>query len=128
LTTFVGAISFVVTGPLTGLLLGPYVRDDSIHARAFSGLFFLVSLPVLSFEVLAYSSSVLPLFMIFGPWTERNMLMFYGEAALLALATYVVYSVAMFWQVRRGFLPGLLTAVLLSAGSFAILVFRFLHG
>jgi hypothetical protein len=124
LTGFVGVLSFVLTGPFAGVALGPLLRDESIPFSTFAGLLFLVSLPTLSFQVAAFSSSILPGFMLGGPWTIRNETPYYVQAILLAFATYVGCALILYSQAKRGAARGLLAAVALSVGSFAIIVFR----
>jgi hypothetical protein len=68
LTTLVGALAFIVTGPLVGIVLGRFIRDKTITFWTFAGLLFLVAVPVLGFQILAYSSSILSAFMVGGPW------------------------------------------------------------
>ena len=47
---FCGALSFIGTGPLTGLMLSLLMRADNVGFLKFVGLFWLIALPALSFE------------------------------------------------------------------------------
>jgi hypothetical protein len=127
LTAFVGILSFVLTGPLAGVALGQLVREKSLPFSVYARLLFLVSLPTLSFQVVAFSSSILPSFMLGGPWTIYNMTPYYIQATLIAFVVYFIYSLILYSQSRTGPGRGALAAVALSGGSFAIIVFRVLH-
>jgi hypothetical protein len=127
LTGFVGVLSFVLTGPLAAVALGRLLREKSLAFSTFAGLLFLVSLPTLSFQVVAFSSSILPAFMLGGPWTIYNMTPYYIQATLIAFVVYFIYSLILYSQARNGAGRGVLAAVALSVGSFAIVVFRVLH-
>jgi hypothetical protein len=127
LTAFVGVLSFVLTGPVAGVALGRLLREKLLPFSIFAGLLFLVSLPTLSFQVFAFSSSILPAFMLGGPWTIYNMTPYHIQATLIAFVVYFAYSLILYSQARNGSGRGVLAAVALSAGSFAIVAFRVLH-
>lgn len=58
LTASVGVLSFILTGPLAGVALERFLREKELPFSFFAGLLFLVSLPTLSFQVIAFSSSM----------------------------------------------------------------------
>jgi hypothetical protein len=127
LTAFAGILSFVLTGSLAGIALGESVREKSLPFAVFAAIIFLVGLPTLSFQILAFSSSILPGFMLGGPWTTHNMTPYYAEATMIALTVYLFYSLILYSQAKNVAMQVILAAVALSVGSFGIVVFRVLH-
>src|SRR5579862_5221907 len=127
LTTFVGAICFIATGPLIGATLSRLVYERKLPFSSFLMLFFLVSLPILSFQIVAYSSSILSLFVISDTFTVHNMTWWFVQAAVLGVIVYFVYAVILYIQAEYGVLRGRVTAVLLSAASLAVIAFRVLY-
>ncbi len=127
LTSFVGVISFVVVGPLTGALLSPYVHNKKMSFKTFLALLFFISLPVLSFQIMAYSSSILPGFMLGGPWTDHNMTPFYIQAVALAFFVYFAYAAFLYNQAKFSVGRAWITAILLCAASLGVIAFRVLH-
>lgn len=127
LTGFVGTLGFIATGPLIGATLSRLVYERKLPFSSFLLLFFLVSLPILSFQILAYSSSIFSLFMIGDTFTVDNMTWWFVQATVLGVIVYFITAVILYIQAEYGVLRGRLTALLLAAGSFAVIAFRVLH-
>jgi hypothetical protein len=68
----IGAIPFCLTGPVTGLALSICFPNGKLKVWSFCAVFVLVAVPILSFEILASASSILPAFIGGGPWTFAN--------------------------------------------------------
>ena len=127
LTAFVGVLCFVATGPLAGALLGRWIYDRTMPLSIFLALFFGVSIPILSFQIVAYSSSILSGFMIGGPWTIHDMSWFYAQAIVLALASYGACAIILHTQATVGVARCWIAAGVLAAALFAIIALRVLH-
>jgi hypothetical protein len=127
LTALVGLISFITTGPLTAIILGPYARKNAMTLWTFTGLIFLIGLPVLGFQILAYSSSILDAFMVGGPWRDNNLGWMYTQATVIAIGVYLFYSVILYQQAMRGSRAGIVSALLLTIGSFLLVALRVSH-
>jgi hypothetical protein len=126
LAAFIGALSFVLAGPLAGALLGAIMRNRAFGFWGFTVLFFLVSLPVLSFQVAFYSASILPIF-IGSALTDADMPQYMIRAALLGLCIYAIYLAILYPLAKRGVELSTAGAILLSCASFAVIVFLTLH-
>ena len=127
LTAFVGVLSFVTAGPFAGVFLARFLREGTISTGVFGLLFFLVSLPTITFEVIAFSSSILPVFMPRHLWTNHNMGLWYVEASTVAVAFTAVYCLVMLVAARKGFAQSVLAAAVLALTTFGVVVFRVMH-
>lgn len=124
LTYFVGAISFVLVGPLTGVMLsGPTLRGKMVGFWKFAGVFLLVSLPAISFEMISRSVSFLYIFVPRYYCTDK-MLRCFGAIGTVAACLYAVYLLTMYWQGRRGVERATVTALLLVFSSLILIVMR----
>lgn len=125
-TTFVGGFCFVVTGPLTGIMLSRPIYNRQISFWPFLALFVAIALPILSYQVVAYSSSILGAFAIGGPWTDRNIDSQYIQTAVLGFVWYLLYAVILYVQARRGPEKGMFVGSLLIAASIVVIFLRLL--
>ncbi|HEV3158191.1 MAG TPA: hypothetical protein VGZ00_12670 [Candidatus Baltobacteraceae bacterium] len=126
LACFIGVISFVLVGPLTGVMLsGPMLRGKMIGFWKFAGLFLLVGVPAISFEMISRSVSFLYIFVPRELCTDPKLRCF-GAMGTVAACLYAVYLLIMYWQGRRGVERATVTAVLLVFGSLALIVMRIL--
>lgn len=72
LAAFVGALSFAPTGPVAGIVLTVLMRVKTLAFWKVAGLFLPLSVPVLSFQVVSFPTSILPLFFGGGPWRMED--------------------------------------------------------
>ncbi|HVA29164.1 MAG TPA: hypothetical protein VNF68_13360 [Candidatus Baltobacteraceae bacterium] len=56
---FIGAVSFGLTGPLIAMLTATLGGEGGVSPTRFALEYWLIALPTLSFQVLAYSASIL---------------------------------------------------------------------
>src|SRR5579872_1093814 len=105
----IGCISFASTLPLAALLLSRLLQSHSIGNVALFALLSLVSLPVLSFQAFASSSSIMG---IFGPsWTSNltKINIYHGTYAVLI---YAIGAILLYWLAKRGTQSTLVGAIL----------------
>ncbi len=100
---FFGALSFIGTGPLTGLMLSLLMRAERVAFLKFAGLFWFIALPVLSFETLALGTSIFPLpfFVGNGPATVAIHVEMI-RAAVEAVVWYAIHLAVLYPIVKRG--------------------------
>ena len=129
ITTFVGAISFVLTGPLAGVALTALSRGNGRirGLLSFGVAFACLSAPTVSFEVFAFSSSILPDLAGYGTLPLSRIVTFYSYSAVLAAAFYAVYFGAMFYLSRRGVVAAAIGALALVVCSSAVIGIRLVH-
>jgi hypothetical protein len=121
---FVGALSFVLTGPVTGIVLGNFRRHGTMkNGWIVGGAFLLLSMPTLVFQVFLYHISILTPF-VGPPLTEDEVPRFFASAAALAGSVYTFYFAILYFLAKRGFRDLVLGGMLLSFGSFAIILTR----
>ncbi len=111
---FSGALSFIGTGPLTGLMLSLLMRTERVTFLKFAGLFWLVALPVLSFECVVPGTSFLPIYLTNERWSEKFMNVDMIYSSVEAVAWYAVCLAVLYPLARRG--------VVATAVGFAVLV------
>src|SRR5208283_3142343 len=80
IAAFIGALSFCLTGPFAAII-----------ARSLRE-YWILSAPTLAYQALAYSASIMPVF-IRGAWTSRDIWAEYVLAAILGTIAYLWYYV-----------------------------------
>jgi len=98
-TTLVGAVSFVVTAPLAGVCLSLLMRRTRLGLGKFAALFYAVSFPVLAFESVAYSSSLIPA-LLPSLRTVESLSEVVAWSSLVSILIYALYLVV-FYQLAR---------------------------
>jgi hypothetical protein len=124
LTALVGALSFVLTGPAIGIILGNVRRAKVSSFWSFAVIFFVLSLPVLAFQILVYSCSILSLFFDRSVSTSQDMARFYAYATIIAVGFYAVNSMILFTLARRGRYSLIFGATVLCCAPVALIVAR----
>ncbi len=121
LAAFAGALSFVLTGPLSGIVL---MRDATRNFRRYCWAFLGVSIPIVSFEAFATPASVMPLLFVTAGAATSNWWLLTLSSAICAMSFYVFYFLILYRLARLGRrLTMFLGAVALSGGSLAIFAF-----
>jgi hypothetical protein len=116
LAMFVGMLSFVLTGPITGFILSVLLRNGAMRFRRYAALFLLISLPTLVFSVFSGGISFvfIPQGFCDGPcWSAKG---------IVSMAIDVVYLAVMYWQARAGPVRAAIAAVMLIAISSALVI------
>ena len=120
---FLGALAFAFTGP--AIVVALYKSQDETFENfgRFVRLFFLLSSPVLAFQVFIYSTSILSVFIDIRARTSADMLGS-ARAALVAVIIYGAYAAALYALAQRSFRSLLFGATLLSCALLAAIAFR----
>jgi hypothetical protein len=101
LTSLLGILAFTLTGPVVGIGLSFPGRHQVTFWRFF-GVFWLVALPILSFETLSYSSSAMSIFLpasLFAGAALKKLIAFSG---LLAVGIYILFFIVLYQLSLRG--------------------------
>lgn len=125
LAGLVGAIAFLFTAPVFTVVAS--LIEARFSAWSFAAALFMVSLPALSFEVLADSSSFLSLFFGGGPWRESDSLRLALSGSAVALTWFAISTAILFALLKRGRAATIVGAALLAILSFGGVLVRFLH-
>jgi len=128
LAAFVGAISFAVTGPLAFMTLKSLTSaKPRITFPWFVALYAVISVPTISFQVIAFSASIMELFIPGGPWrmsdTQREM----TESAIACGIWYLAYFLVLLTVSKRAPYWTTAAGIVSGACSFGLIIFRALH-
>lgn len=124
---FVGALSFVITGPLAFVALTRLSQEVRLRTWQFAVHYVAISLPTVSFQVLAYSASIIAAFIPGGPWTDSNIATEMTYAAITCCFLYAAYFFILYMVSKHEPRWMGATSVVLPICSLAVLVTRVLH-
>lgn len=122
---FVGALSFAITGPLAAVALSSFSRKG--RPLAFAGLYAAVSLPTIAFQVWAYGTSIMVLFIPHGSWTLSNTTQEMTYAAIASCAWYIAYFLILYKVSMSAPDWTKPTALISAVCSFALIAVRAMH-
>ena len=127
LTMLLGMAAFSVTGPLTALSLTLAKSRSPVTGLQSAGIYYLVALPVLSFETFAYSSSVLPGFAWF-PIYRVGLAEQIAFSGITSLVIYALYLLILYRVSRAGLAATIVAAALLMVLTMVAFILRLFHG
>jgi len=130
LCAFIGTLSFALTGPIAAIFLSILIHRGHLAPRflAFSGILILIALPILSFEGVGWSVSVMELFWpkALALWSGSDLLLVLRLSST-AVVIYAAYAIILYPLAKRSLAAVSVGAALLSAATLTLIVYRFLH-
>jgi hypothetical protein len=123
---FFAALSFLLTAPLAAIALSKIIHGGTtMSLTIFNVLFFLVSLPVISFNGVAYSASIIPLLLGFLlPGDIQSTPLLITILSGVAFGIYGLYALAMYPLAKRGLRATILGAAIIFAAGLALTVMK----